>query len=132
MSLRPRIPQEQVITNGDMSAASITSTVTILGGCSVGSYQFNWSGTSPVGTIAIQISNDYSVFPNGVVNNAGNWIAIYFNVNGGATPVNSIPVSGNTGAGIASFSDRVYAIRAVYTKGSGTGTLQGFLCAGVV
>lgn len=130
MSLRPRILQEQVITNGDMSG-SIPSLITILGGCSIGSYQFIWAGSTPVGTIQIEVSNDYTIYPNGTVNNVGHWNPIYFSLNGGATAVNSIPVSGNTGMGYISWADKPFAIKAIYTPGSGTGTLQAFANLGV-
>ena len=130
MASRPRIPPEQVITSGDMSAASITSSVTLLPSLSLGTYSYSWAGTSPVGNIAIQISDDYSVFPNGAVNNAGTWNTAYVVLNGSST-VNAIPVSGNTGNGIVEWSTGAYAIRTVYTKTSGTGTLQSFITAKV-
>lgn len=130
MSLRPRIPPEQVITNGDMSTASITSAVTIIQSITLGTYSYSWSGTSPLGNLAIQISDDYSVYPNGAVNNAGTWNTVYVTLNGSSV-VNAIPVSGNTGNGIVEWSSGAYAIRTVYTKTSGTGTLQAFFAGKV-
>jgi hypothetical protein len=130
MSNRPRLPPEQIITNGDMSAASITSLVTLLPSLSLGTYSYSWSGTSPVGNIAIQISDDYSIYPNGTVNNPGTWNTVYVTLNGSLI-VNAIPVSGNTGNGIVEWSTGAYAIRTVYTKTSGTGTLQAFVTAKV-
>lgn len=130
MSTRPRIPPMQVITDGDMSAVSLTSEVTLLPSLSLGTYSFSWSGSTPVGTIALQISDDYSVDTQGNVKNAGTWNTVYVVLNG-STVVNSIPVSGNTGNGIVEWSTGAYAIRAIYTKGSGTGTLQSFVTAKV-
>jgi hypothetical protein len=122
MSQRPRIPPEPVIVNGDMSG-TITSAVTIVPSLTLGSYAYSWAGTSPVGTLAIQISNDYALYPTGAVQNAGTWVSVYVTLNG-STVTNSIPVSGNTGKGIVEWSTGAYAIRTVYTAGSGSGTLQ--------
>jgi hypothetical protein len=123
VSTRSNIRPQSVILNGDMSLASLTSAVTILQSLTLGSYTYSWSGATPVGTISVEVSNDYSVDATGAVKNAGTWTAVYFTLNG-ATVVNSAPVSGNTGNGIIEWSTGAYAIRTKYTKGSGTGTLQ--------
>lgn len=123
MSPRPRIKPESVLTNGDMSLASVTSAVTIIESLTLGTYSYSWVGTAPVGNIAIQISDDYSVYPNGTVNNAGTWNTVYVTLNGSSV-VNAIPVSGATGNGIVEWSSGAYAIRTVYTKTSGVGTIQ--------
>lgn len=123
MSYRPQLSPFKVITNGDMSAASITSAVTVIQKISMMSYAYSWAGTSPVGTIAVQVSNDYALDPNGSVANAGTWNTLTFNLNGSA--VTSAPVSGNSGSGFIDIDQTgAYAIRTVYTKTSGTGTLQ--------
>lgn len=123
MSTRPQLSPFLVITNGDMSLASLTSSVTIIQKISMLSYAYSWVGSTPVGTIIVQVSNDYSVNPMGNVNNAGTWNTLTFNVAG--TPTSSIAVSGNTGNGFVDIDQLgAYAIRTVYTKGSGTGTLQ--------
>lgn len=111
------------VVSGDMSAATITSNPTVLQSLTVGSYTYSWVGTAPVGTVAVQISNDYSLNPNGTVNNAGTWTTIFFTLNGSSV-VSSAPVSGGTGNGIIEWTTGAYAIRTVYTKTSGTGTLQ--------
>jgi len=85
-------------------------------------YSYSWVGSTPVGTITVQVSNDYSLNPVGAVLNAGTWNNLIFNV--GGTPTSSIAVSGNTGNGFLDIQLGGYAIRTVYTKGSGTGTLQ--------
>lgn len=123
MSSRPFLKRYGVILNGDMSAASLTSTVTILQLLTIGTYSYSWAGTSPVGAVSVEISNDYSLDPSGAVLNAGTWTAIYVTLNG-STVVNSIPVSGNSGSGVVEWSTGAYAIRTKYTKTSGTGTLQ--------
>ena len=131
MADRPYNAPHQVITNGDMSQASITSQVTILQQKTLISYSYSWSGTSPVGTVAVQVSNDYVLSPDGkTVLNAGTWNALYLNYQGSG--VLSIPVTGNTGNGFIDVdATAAYAIRTVYTKTSGTGTLQSFITAKV-
>jgi hypothetical protein len=105
-----------------MSLASLTSTPTILGGLTVGSYTYSWTGSSPVGAVSIQVSNDYALNANGTVANAGTWTTIFFNLLGSI--VNSAPVTGNTGTGVLEWTTGCYAIRTIYTKTSGTGTIQ--------
>lgn len=86
-------------------------------------YAFNWTGSSPIGTIAVECSNDYSLFPNGAVNNAGTWTIMTIQYQG--IPVQSVPVSGNTGNGSIDIQlTAAYATRVIYTAGSGTGTLN--------
>lgn len=123
MSSRPQFNPAPVITNGDMSQASLTSLITIIQKLSMVSYSVSWAGSSPVGSIAVQVSNDYSQNMAGQVSNPGTWNTLTFNLNG--SPVTSLPVSGNTGVGFADIDQTAaYAIRLVYTKVSGTGTLQ--------
>lgn len=122
MSTRTGIRPAAVIVSQSM-ASNITSSVTILGNCTGASYTVSWSGTSPVGTLSVQVSNDYSLFSTGVVNNTGTWTTIYLNVNG--TPATTIAVSGNTGNGFINIANiEAYAIRLIYTAASGTGTLN--------
>lgn len=122
MSTRSNLRPNPVIVDGDMSG-SITSEPTILQSLTVGSYTYSWSGTTPVGEISIQASNDYALNQDGTVRNAGTWVTLYFTLDG-STVVDAAPVSGNTGTGIIEFSTGAYAIRTVYTRDSGIGTLQ--------
>ena len=121
MADRPFLAPNPVVTNGDLSA-NITSAPTVLKNLTKASYSYSWAGSSPVGTVAIQLSNDYSLNPNGTVNNAGTWTTAYVNYNG--TSVASVPLSGNTGTGFIDLETGAYACRTVYTASSGTGTLQ--------
>jgi len=124
-SLRP-----EVVINAASMAANITSSPTVLQSLTLGTYAYSWSGSSPVGSLAIQISDDYSLNPNGTVNNAGTWNTVYVTLNG-STITNSIPISGNSGNGIVEWSTGAYAIRTVYTAVSGTGTLSATIVAKV-
>jgi hypothetical protein len=124
MSSRPIIKPYSVITDGDMSG-NITSDVTIIQNLSMISYDISWSGTSPVGALSVQVSNTYSIDPGGAVKNAGNWTTLTLSA--------SANVSGNTGNGAIDIdATGFYAIRLVYTRTSGSGTMQAVLNAKVM
>lgn len=113
MASRPKLGPYPVITNGDMSTASITSKNTICDNISAISYDVSWSGTAPVGTLSVQISNTPVINGEGVIS-GGQW-----------TEILSQAVSGNTGNGVFDvLITAAYAIRLVYTRTSGTGSLQ--------
>lgn len=116
MSSRPLLKPHAVITNGGMSG-SITSEPTIVQMLSLVSYTISWSGSTPSGVITVQVSNDYSVNADGSVKNAGTWSTLDLS--------DTATVSGNTGTGAIAISlIEFYAIRLVYTRTSGTGTMQ--------
>lgn len=126
MSSRPLIKQYHAINDGSMSA-DITSVISHIPMVTVGSYAYSWSGSSPIGDISVEVSNDYS--PGGIEGtpaNAGTWTAIYFTLNGSSV-VNSAPVSGNSGTGLIEWSTGAAYIRTKYTRTSGSGTLQAYL-----
>lgn len=117
MSSRTQLNPHLVITNGDMSQASIISEVTIIQKLSLASYGVSWAGTSPVGVITVEVSNDYSLNSSGTVSNAGTWNQLPLS--------GTAAVSGNTGNGFIDIDAQAgYALRLVYTKTSGTGSLQ--------
>lgn len=94
---------QKVITNGSM-AASLASAAIPTNGCSAMAVQFIWTGTSPVGTVNVLISND----------------GINFDLLGTA-----VSVSGNTGNKVIPIVAPGYKfIQAVYTFTSGVGTLN--------
>lgn len=138
MSTRPGIGPQTVIpnkygspSNGSSMATNITSAISLLKDISLPAYTYSWTGTSPVGTLAVQVSNDYSQDGQGNVLNAGTWNPIYFQLNGSSI-VNSVPVTGNTGIGAIDVPiTGFYAIRTVYTATSGTGTLTAIINAKV-
>ncbi len=86
------------------------------------SYLYVWAGTSPVGVVTVEVSNDYSILPNGTVNATGTWVGIPF-VNAAGATVTSFALTGNSGKGFLEVVTNAYAIRTVYTYTSGTGTL---------
>ena len=116
MASRSILPPFPVISNGNMSG-SLISDVTILQHLSMLSYDISWSGSSPVGVISVQVSNSYALNPDGSVKNAGSWTTLTL-----SSPTN---VSGNTGNGFIDIDATAgYACRLVYTRTSGSGSLN--------
>ena len=120
MSSRPQFNPAPVIgstsgISGDMSA-NITSKITITQKLSQISYGISWVGSSPVGTMSVQVSNDYSQNADGSVNNPGTWNTL---------TLSSVPaVSGNTGNGFIDIDANAgYALRLLYNFTSGSGTM---------
>ncbi len=120
MSARPVLRPKQVITAGSM-AGNLISSATVLQSVTKLSYALSWTGTSPVGTVSVQASNDYSISPVGVVDNAGTWNTLTLSYNGNS--VTTVPVTGNTGSGFIDVITAAYAVRLIYTAGSGVGSL---------
>jgi len=123
MSSRPQFNPFPVIVDGDMSG-NIISAVTIIQKLSMISYDISWSGTTPVGAMSVQVSNSYSQNADGSVRNAGNWTTL---------TLSSPPtVSGNTGNGFIDVdATGAFAMRLVFTRTSGTGTMQATISAKV-
>ncbi len=116
MSSRPQFSPYAVIKDGDMSD-DITSDVTIIQKLSLIAYAITWDGTSPLGTIIVEVSNDYTQDAQGIVKNPGTWNALQLS--------NPTPVSGNTGEGfIDIYATAGYALRFRYVRGSGSGVMQ--------
>lgn len=138
MSTRPQFKPQIVIpspqgspVNGSAMATNITSAPTILSNLSMISYAFSWTGTSPVGTVSIQVSNDFSLNANGTVANAGIWNTITVDYEGNAVP--TIPISGNSGNGFVDIdASAAYACRAIYMATSGVGVLTAVVNAKVM
>lgn len=103
----------------------LTGSATIVQKISMLSYQFVWTaGSSPIGTIGVQVSNDYALDSTGTVSVAGTWSTYYFLVSAG-TYATSISVSGSTGNAIIELPTlSFYAVRPIYTRSSGSGTLN--------
>ncbi len=123
-TLRPQtvIPSAQAspASTGDMSA-DITSAPTILQSLTMVNYAVSWTGTSPVGTVSVEASNDCTVNAEGGVS-GGTWNPLPLDLNG--VTVTTIPVTGNTGNGMIDIDGlAAYAVRLKYTFTSGVGTL---------
>lgn len=109
----------QTVTSGSMGA-DVTSAVTNIEFQDNIGVQLNFTGT-PVGTFAVQVSIDYGQDAYGNVTSTGNWI----------------PISLSTTPTAAGAADQIYIslnqldapwIRVKYTRTSGTGTLNAYIC----
>lgn len=130
MSTRPHVGPELVI-NAQSMATSLESAPTIIQKISMPSYEVVWSaGSTPVGTVSVQVSNDYSLYPNGNVHNTGTWTTLWLQV--GITTTQTIAISGNSGNGFIDVPiTGAYAIRLIYTRTSGGGTMNVYFSAKV-
>lgn len=130
MSSRPLLRPEQVLIDGDMSDAELLSLPSIIQMISQVSYAVSWEGSTPIGVINIQVSNDYSTNPDGSVKNEGIWTNLVLSINGSL--IEDIPVTGDSSNGFINISNiAAYAIRLRYGKTSGTGLLQATISAKV-
>jgi hypothetical protein len=131
LSSRPQLDPYTVYPNPDASpansssmASSFTSQPTIVQKLSQISYSCSWAGASPVGTISIEGSNDYSIKPGGAgyIQNPGTWNKLVLSYNG--STITDIPLSGNSGSGMVDIAATgLYAVRLIYTAASGTGNM---------
>ncbi len=130
MPRKNHLTKFQSITSGDMSQATLTSTVTNLQFLDNAGYQFNFTG-SPVGTLAVQVSADYAQDELGNVTNAGNWVPLTITYWNGTAFITSTSVPTSVGSPVYLDLALLSAswIRSVYTKISGTGTLNAFITA---
>ncbi len=120
MSTRTRLGPMPVLSSASMSS-NLVSLATIKQSLSKVSYALSWVGTSPVGTVTVQVSNDYKLDPNGNLIGTPTWTSVWFNYQGSV--VSSLPVTGNTGTGFIDIESSAYAIQLSYTYVSGTGLL---------
>lgn len=108
--------------NGTSMAASINGTASIVDKISMVGFGFSWTGTTPIGALSVQVSNDYTVDAMGNPANAGSWNTVYFMA--GGVLVNTIALTGDTGNAFIEIPlTSAYAVRPVYTRTSGVGNL---------
>ncbi len=121
------------IVAGDMSQATVTSTVTNVQQLDNIGIQLSWTG-SPVGTFAIQVSADHAQDTEGNVTAAGQWTPLVtsYLLSGNVTVAASIPTSAGSPIYVDITQVSAPWVRVVYTKGSGSGTLSGFITAKAV
>lgn len=87
--------------------ASFNSTLTDITAMDNVGIILTWTGTSPVGTIEVQVSNDTAATPT-------TWTALDFG--------SSISISGNSGTHTININQNPFAkLRLAYTRTSGTG-----------
>jgi hypothetical protein len=99
------------------------SGITVLKSLSVVSYDIAWAGSTPIGSVSVQLSNTYKRNPDGTAANPGSWNSIPFQDNTGAI-VQTVAVSGNSGTAFIDIRvSGAEAIKIVYTPTSGSGSL---------
>lgn len=118
MSSRPLTNPYKVINEVSM-ATSITSEVSVISNISMLSYSYAWSGSTPVGEIVVEVSDDYSINADGSERNAGTWNELPLS--------ETCSVSGNTGTGFIDIDQLgAHAIRTRYVRTSGTGAITAY------
>lgn len=124
MASRPILAPFSVIENESM-AGNITSDVTVIQNTSMVAYQVTWSGTTPIGEMSVEVSNNYTQNADGTVRYAGDWATV-------GPFSDTLDVTGNTGTGFIDIEGiSAYAIRLVYTRTSGTGTMNAIIAGKV-
>jgi hypothetical protein len=110
------------LINATSMGASVTSAATRIEYIDNIGYEVLWSaGTSPVGTITIQVSNDHDETDNGVVLTVGNWQDVGVVDSAGVAPT----ISGASGDHFISLNQLPWKwVRLVYNRTSGTATLD--------
>lgn len=122
MSRKNNLRQFRTITDGDMSASTITSAVTNIQFLDNIAIQLNIVTANAIGNFTVEVSVDYSQDDNGNVTNAGHWV-----------PVTLSPSPAATGTDSQIYIDLNQLaspwIRVKYTKTSGTGVLNAYISA---
>lgn len=122
MSDRPFMKPHPVLTASSM-ATSLTSEVTILNQKSGAGYDLNWTG-APVGSFSVEISNTVTLDAEGNVDVPGSWTPVTLTTN--------ITASGSPDNAFINLAGlECYAVRLVFTRTSGTGTLNAVICGKV-
>ena len=123
MSAKTFIKPFKVLTAGDMSQSSLTSAITAVQMVDNISYQFVFTGT-PTGTFTIEVSADYEPgrSPNSEPANPGHWDTL---------PITPALLALGTDGSIFVDLNQMGApyIRAVYSRTSGTGSVDIFITA---
>lgn len=105
-------------------AGNVTSAVTNIEGLDNVGIQLVWT-VAPVGTFSVQVSADYAQDYLGNVTVAGNWVTV--------TLSPAITASGTADTAYIDMSNLSAPwIRVVYTRTSGSGTLNGYITAKMV
>jgi hypothetical protein len=122
MGNRKVIQGYQIVTGGDASLATVTSPVINIQNLDNVGFQINITTGTPAGTFAVQVSMDYKeygTFPNAQVLVAGTWTTLTSQVIASGTPT---PITFDLNQLSSPW------IRLLYTKTSGTGNFDVFIC----
>jgi len=108
-----RFDGQKIINAGDLSQATVTSSIVNLSTVTGYSIACAYSGSSPTGTLKIQVSNDFTEDSTAI----SNWYDL---------PSSSQSISAN-GNYVWAISDANYKwLKVLWTKTSGTGTINCF------
>lgn len=121
------LSSKRFLVDGSM-AADITTSAVPTAQDDLAAMQFNYTGSSPVGNLKVQASLDYIQDENGNILNTGNWVDLYVSVNGAAPAINIAIPGATTPILIDLTIVSMPYVRAVYTRASGTGTMNGYVC----
>ncbi len=115
----------QIVTAGDQSQATVASTVTTIEFMDNIGIQVNILTGTASGTFDVQVSADH-VEINGNVKTIGNWISI-------GSPYTATVTSGSP-ANIYFDLNQLSSpyVRLLWTKSSGTGTFDAFICGKMI
>jgi hypothetical protein len=130
MSNRPLIAPNlnKPIVNAVSMAADVTSPATIIQRLPGISYDISWIGT-PTGTFTVEVSNTYSQDAEGNPANPGNWSILPPSAFIGIIPA---PAGASGNGFIDVVGTEAYAIRLVYHRTGGTGSLTVVVAAKVL
>ena len=114
-------------------SGSLTSAVTDIQFLDDVGYQFDFTG-SPTGTFSVEVSANYSQDYNGNVQNAGTWIPLTLTYWNGSAFVTGTTIPTSVGTPIYLDLALLSApyIKAIYTAGSGSGTLTATITAKMI
>lgn len=119
MSRKNVIKSYKLLNSVDISTNQTQATPTSVINMDKASIRVNWSGTSPVGELFVEVRNtaeDAALAP------VGDWFALDFG--------SPITISGNSGEHLIIFTELPHnEMRLVYEATSGTGTLTATLTA---
>lgn len=114
-------------------AASVTSPVTDIQFLDNIGIEIDFTG-SPIGTFQVQVSASYSQDMNGNVQSPGAWTPILITYYDGTSTVTGLSVPTSVGSPIYIDLNQLSApfLRVVYTRSSGTGSLDCYLTAKMI
>lgn len=104
-------------TVGDMSQASITGLATNIEGMAGVSYQYVWTGSSPIGTLGWQVSNSWDP-----ATSTGTWTTLSTTLISNYSDLNPAGTASNSAVDLSGLKYKW--VRPTYTKTSGTGSLS--------
>jgi len=110
-----------IVSAGDMSQATVTSSVGKIEFLDNIGIQVNITAGTPSGAFDVQVSADHTEDNLGNVTNAGNWISL------GSTYTSTITSGSPSNVYFDLYGLSSLFIRLLYTKSSGTGTFNAYL-----